>query len=113
MPVVTEHAYLSHRAERQNQVLQMLALRRRIEDRMGWVSRDNAAHAVHFANLITDHQDASTRLSVSIGGWGEDSLVKRKWIYIEARPTSHEMMVRDPEESLYEGTAILGTSMTR
>jgi hypothetical protein len=82
----------------------------------GWVSKDNAAHAVYFANLMTGHLEASARLTISIGGWGdEDNLAKRKWIYIEARPTptSYEMMVREPEESLYNGKPILGTSMTR
>jgi hypothetical protein len=82
----------------------------------GWVSKDSAAHAVYFANLMTGHQDASVRLTISIGGWGyEDNLAKREWIYIEARPiaTSYEMMVREPEESLYNGKPILGASMTR
>jgi hypothetical protein len=82
----------------------------------GWVSRDSAAHAVYFANLMTGHRDVSARLSISIGGWGdEDNLDKRKWIYIEVRPVppSYEMMVREPGESLYNGKPILGTSMTR
>lgn len=82
----------------------------------GWVSKDGAAHAVYFANLMPGHQDASARLSISIGGWGdEDNLDIRKWIFIEARPIppSYEMMVREPEESLYNGKLILGTPMTR
>jgi hypothetical protein len=82
----------------------------------GWVSKDNCAHAVYFANLMTGHQDISARLTISIGGWGEeDSLPKRKWIFIEARPIpgSYEMMIRDPEESLYNGKPILGTPLSR
>lgn len=82
----------------------------------GWVSKDNAAHAVYYANLMTGHQEASARLTISIGGWGEpDDLQTRQWIYIEARPISpsYEMMVRDPEESLYHGKSILGTPLSR
>jgi hypothetical protein len=82
----------------------------------GWVSKDNAAHAAYFANLMTGHQETSARLIISIGGWGEeDNLAKRKWVFIEARPIagSYEMMVREPEESLYNGKHILGTSLTR
>jgi hypothetical protein len=82
----------------------------------GWVSKDSTAHAVYFANLMTGHQEASARLTISIGGWGEeDNLAKRKWIYIEARPilASYEMMVREPEESLYNGKPILGAALTR
>lgn len=82
----------------------------------GWVSKDNAAHAVYFANLMTGHQEVSARLTISIGGWGDEvNLAKRKWIYIEARPipTSYEMMVREPDESLHNGKPMLGASMTR
>jgi hypothetical protein len=82
----------------------------------GWVSKDNAAHAAYFANLMTGHQETSARLTISIGGWGEeDNLAKRKYVFIEARPIagSYEMMVREPEESLYNGKHILGTSLTR
>jgi len=82
----------------------------------GWVSKNKAAHAVYFANLMTGHQEASARLTISIGGWGEeDDLQKRKWVYIEARPipTSYEMMVREPEASLYNGKPILGAALTR
>jgi hypothetical protein len=82
----------------------------------GWVSKDSTAYAVYFANLMTGHQEASARLTISIGGWGEeDNLAKRKWIYIEARPipASYEMMVREPEESLYNGKPILGAALSR
>lgn len=82
----------------------------------GWVSKDNTAHAVYFANLMTGHQEASAGITVSVGGWGEeDPLPERKWVYIEARPTpdSYEMMVREPGESLYKGEPILGTPLTR
>jgi hypothetical protein len=82
----------------------------------GWVLKDNAAHAAYFANLMTGHQEISARLTISIGGWGEeDNLTKRKWVFIEARPIpgSYEMMVREPEESLYNGKAILGKALTR
>jgi len=82
----------------------------------GWVSKDSAAHAVYFANLMTGHQEMSARLTISIGGWGEeDNLAKRKWVYIEARPVppSYEMMVREPEESLYKEKSILGLPLTR
>jgi hypothetical protein len=82
----------------------------------GWVSKENAAHAAYFANLMTGHPETSARLTISIGGWGEeDDLAKRKWVFIEARPVagSYEMMVREPEESLYSGKQILGKAMTR
>jgi hypothetical protein len=82
----------------------------------GWVSKDNAAHAAYFANLMTGHQEISVRLTISIGGWGEeDNLAKRKWVFIEARPIagSYEMMVREPEESLYSGKQILGKALAR
>ena len=65
---------------------------------------------------MTGHQDASARFTISIGGWGDpDDLAKRKWMYIEARPipASYEMMVREPEESFYNGKPILGAPMTR
>lgn len=81
----------------------------------GSISKNNAALAVYFANLMTRHERASARLTISIGGWGEEAEKKRKWIYIEARPTagSYEMMVRQPEESLYHGKPIVGAPMTR
>jgi len=82
----------------------------------GWLSKDNGAHAVYFANLMTGHQEISARLTVSIGGWGEeDNLDKRKWVFIEARPISgsYEMMIREPEESLYNGKPILGAPLAR
>jgi hypothetical protein len=82
----------------------------------GWVSKDNTAHAAYFANLMTGHQEISARLTISIGGWGkEDSLAKRKWVFLEARPIpgSYEMMVREPGESLYGGEPILGKALSR
>ena len=82
----------------------------------GWVSKDNATHGAYFANLMTGHQEISARLTISIGGWGEeDNLTKRNWVLIEARPIpgSYEMMVREPEESLYNGKTILGKALTR
>ena len=82
----------------------------------GWVSKDNAAHAAYFVNLMTGHQEISARLTISIGGWGEeDNLRNRMWVYIETRPipSRYEMMVREPEESLYNGKQILGTPLTR
>jgi hypothetical protein len=82
----------------------------------GWVSKDNAAHAAYFANLMTGHQETSARLTISIGGWGEeDNLAKRNWVFFEARPMggNYEMMVREPEESLYSGRRILGKPLTR
>ena len=82
----------------------------------GWVSKGSVTHAVYFANLMTGHKETSVRLTISVGGWGdENDLDKRKWVYIEARPipTSYEMMVREPEESLYNGKHILGTSLVR
>src|SRR6267378_168855 len=82
----------------------------------GWVSKNNSAHAAYFVNLMTGHEEVSARFTISIGGWGEeDGLARRKWAFIEARPTpdSYEMMVREPEESLYSGTLTLGKAMTR
>lgn len=82
----------------------------------GWVSKDNAVHAAYFANLMTGHEETSARLTISVGGWGEeDNLAKRKCIFIEARPNggSYEMMVREPEESPYMDKQILGKAMTR
>jgi hypothetical protein len=80
------------------------------------VSKDNTAHAAYFANLMTGHQEIPARLTISIGGWGEqDNLAEGKWVFIEARPIpcSYEMMVREPEESLYSEKPILGRALTR
>ena len=86
----------------------------------GWISKDGGAHAVYYAGLMTGHQQASARLSISIGGWGvenldEQSVGSRRWLFIEARPTadSYEMMVREPEESLYFDKRLLGKAMSR
>jgi hypothetical protein len=82
----------------------------------GWIFKDNRTHATYFANLMTGHQEISARLTISIGGWGEeDCLPRRKWLYIEARPIpgSYEMMICEPEDSLYHSKPILGTSLTR
>src|SRR5690349_20149764 len=60
----------------------------------GWVAKDNAAHAVYYARLMTGHAEASVRLTLSIGGWGEpDNPSVRRWWFIEARPKndSYEM----------------------
>jgi hypothetical protein len=65
---------------------------------------------------MTGHKVASARLTISFGGWGEeDNVAKRRWVFIEARPTAdrYELMVREPEESLYHGKIILGSPMTR
>ena len=86
----------------------------------GFVSKDKAAHAVYYAGLMTGHDQPSVRLTLSIGRWGvdnvdEQSVEGRKWIFIEARPTtdSYEMMVREPEESFYFDKPILGNPMSR
>lgn len=86
----------------------------------GFVSRDNAAHAIYYAGLMTGHEQASVRLTISIGGWGvenrdEQTVEGRNWLIIEARPTrdSYEMMVREPEESFYFDKRILGKPITR
>jgi hypothetical protein len=86
----------------------------------GFVSKDKAAHAVYYAGLMTGHDQPSVRLTLSIGGWGVDNADEknvegRKWIFIEARPTtdSYEMMVREPEESFYFDKPVLGNPMRR
>jgi hypothetical protein len=86
----------------------------------GFVSKDNAAHAVYYAGLMTGHEQPSVRLTLSIGGWGvdnadEQNVPGRQWVFIEARPTtdSYEMMVREPEESFYFDKRILGNPMSR
>jgi hypothetical protein len=82
----------------------------------GYVSQDQVAHSIYYANLMTGHKEASARLTISFGGWGEeDDVAKRRWVFIEARPTAdrYEMMVREPEESLYHDKTILGSPMTR
>jgi len=91
-----------------------------IHDCLGFVSKDNAAHAVYYAGLTTGHDEPSVRLTLSIGGWGidntdEQNVQGRQWIFIEARPTTHsyEMMVREPEESFYFDKRILGDPMSR
>jgi hypothetical protein len=38
----------------------------------GWVSKDSAAHAVYFVNLMTGHQEISARFTISVCGWGEE-----------------------------------------
>jgi hypothetical protein len=86
----------------------------------GFVSRNNAAHAVYYAGLMTGHDQVSVRLTISIGGWGaenvdEQNVESRRWIFIEARPTSdsYEMMVREPDESYYFDRPLLGKPMAR
>jgi hypothetical protein len=86
----------------------------------GFVSKDNAAHAVYYAGLMTGHHQPSVRLTLSIGRWGMDNTDKeneqgRHWVFIEARPTtdSYEMMVREPEESFYFDKRILGKPISR
>ncbi len=86
----------------------------------GWVSRDGGAHAAYYAGLMTGHEQASARLTISIGGWGvenvdEQNVESRHWLFIEARPTTdrYEMMVREPEESLYFDKPVLGKAMSR
>jgi hypothetical protein len=81
----------------------------------GSISKNNVAHAVYYANLMTGHEEASARLSISIGGWGGEGPSKRNWVFIEARPYGdrYQMMVREPEESLYYGESLMGKPMTR
>ena len=40
----------------------------------GFVSRNNAAHAVYYAGLMTGHDQVSVRLTISIGGWGAENV---------------------------------------
>jgi len=58
--------------------------------------------------------DASVRLTISFGGWGQDDSKSRWWIFIEATPTvdSYEIMVREPEESVYFGEKLLGSGVS-
>jgi len=81
----------------------------------GSVSKDSAAYAIYYANLMTGHEEASARLTISFGGWGTDNGQPRRWIFIEARPTvdSYEMMIREPEESLYFGEKLIGRGVSR
>jgi hypothetical protein len=86
----------------------------------GFVSKENLAHAIYYAGLMTGHEQPSVRMTISIGGWGLDNANEkdvegRDWIFIEARPTtdSYEMMVREPEESFYFGKGILGKPLSR
>ena len=81
----------------------------------GSVSKDSAAYAIYYANLMTGHEEASARLTISFGGWETDNTERCWWIWIEARPTvdSYEMMVREPEESLYFGEKLLGRGVSR
>jgi hypothetical protein len=86
----------------------------------GFVSRNDIAHAIYYAGLMTGHDQTSVRLTVSIGGWGVENVDERKvearhWIFMEARPTSdrYELMVREPEESDYFDKPILGKPMDR
>jgi len=73
--------------------------------------------AIYYANLMTGCKETnpSVRLTISFGGWGENNSEDRWWILIEARPTvdSYEMMVREPEESLYFGETLLGRGISR
>lgn len=86
----------------------------------GFIRKDGNAHAVYYAGLMTGHSELSVRLTVSIGDWGttyvegQDALL-RSWIFIEAQPTadSYEMMVREPQESVYFNKTILGRPMSR
>ena len=82
----------------------------------GWIGKDNAAHAVYYLGLMTGHSDSSVRLTLSIGGWGDggDPSVRR-WCFIEVRPTMDncDMMIREPEESVYYGKPLLGIAMSR
>jgi hypothetical protein len=86
----------------------------------GSISKNDTAHAVYYAGLMTGHSQDSVRLTVSIGGWGlanpdEENVEQRRWLFIEARPTSdrYEMMVREPEESFYFDKPLLGNPMSR
>jgi hypothetical protein len=81
----------------------------------GYVSRNSAAYAIYYANLMTGHEEASARLTISFGGWGANNNEPRWWILIEARPAvdSYEMMVREPEESLYFGEKLIGRGVSR
>jgi hypothetical protein len=36
----------------------------------GFVFKDESAHAVYYAGLMTGHEQPSVRLTVSIGDWG-------------------------------------------
>jgi hypothetical protein len=83
----------------------------------GSVLTSSKVHAIYYANLMTGCKEtnASVRLTISFGGWGENNSEDRWWILIEARPTidSYEMMVREPEESLYFGEKLLGRGVSR
>lgn len=86
----------------------------------GFISKNNVAHAVYYAGLMTGHDQTSVRLTLSVGEWGVDNpdeknVQGRDWMFIEARPTidSYEMMVREPEESAYFDKCVLGRPMSR
>ena len=86
----------------------------------GFVFKDSSAHAIYYAGLMTGHAESSVRLTLSINGWGKQQETgkipdERSWLFIETRPTNHsyEMMVREPEESRYFGTTVLGKPTSR
>lgn len=78
-------------------------------------SRKGAAHAVYYAGLMTGHDEASVRLTISVGGCGlPDGIAIRRW-FLEIRPTTDNcaMMVGEPAESMYFKDAVLGRGMNR
>ena len=81
----------------------------------GSVAAKSKVQAIYYANLMTGHKEPSARLTISFGGWGEHNSEDRWWVCIEARPTvdSYEMMIRDPEESIYFGKELLGRGLAR
>ena len=86
----------------------------------GFIHKNGTAHAVYYAGLMTGHSQISVRLTVSIGDWvttdaNRNEAKLRQWLFIEARPTSdrYELMVREPEESLYFNKPLLGNPITR
>jgi len=82
----------------------------------GSVSEQEAPYAIYFAALMTPHEQISARLTISLGGWGDDDEAERQWAYIEVRPKDGEscaMMIRDAKESLHKNEKVLGTPMSR
>lgn len=83
---------------------------------VGFITQDNDAYAIYFAQLQTGHPEITVGLTVSIGKWWDDTaLDERHWIYLVVKPSpdNFNMRIEEPSYSPHADFKPLGIALTR
>jgi hypothetical protein len=67
-----------------------------IQERLGFIKKDDDAYSVYFATLHIGHSDIMVGLTVSIGKWWDDNAVdERHWIFLTVTRLQQRTSIRE------------------